>query len=59
MLSRREHDEASRIAKVRTHVERATEKMKNNVIMLQENMSLSMMGIADQLMMVCAAICSD
>ena len=47
----------SSVAKVRVHVERAIEILKNFGI-FDDNMPLSMAGIANQLVIVCAAICN-
>lgn len=56
-LSRKARAITSSIAKVRIHVERAIERLKNFRI-FQGNLPLSMVGIANQLVIVWAAICN-
>ena len=56
-MSRKARAMTSSIAKVRIHVERAIERLKNFRILLG-NLPLSMLGIANQLVFVCAAVCN-
>lgn len=56
-LSRKARKDTSNIAKVRIHVERAIERLKNFRI-LEGNIPLSMVHISDQMVEVCAALCN-
>lgn len=56
-LSRKARARTSSIAKVRIHVERVIERLKNFRI-FQGNLPLSMVGTANQLVIVCAALCN-
>ena len=56
-LSRKARKDTSNIAKVRIHVERAIERLKNFKI-LEGNIPLSTVGVADHVVNVCAALCN-